>query len=74
MILNLLYKNLNFEQGSHKIWTELTRITHIIKIKWLPLKVNMCSHIKIYQAANEHANRFDKLNHKFAETEKFRFI
>jgi hypothetical protein len=29
MILNHLYKNLNFEQSSHRIRTELTRITHI---------------------------------------------
>jgi hypothetical protein len=30
MILSMLDKNLNFEQGSHKIWSELTRITHIL--------------------------------------------
>jgi hypothetical protein len=29
MILNPLYKNLNFEQSSRKIWDELARIVDI---------------------------------------------
>jgi hypothetical protein len=31
MLLNRLYKNLNFEQSSHKLRPELARITYIFR-------------------------------------------
>jgi hypothetical protein len=34
MILNRILKVANFELSSHKIWPELTRITHIVNEKY----------------------------------------